>query len=131
MIQIDMQMPDNCVECRFNVSEFGYCNAAPENFCGHVNVFEEDGRPEWCPLKSQVPRVLTLEEAKSVEGYAWLECRDTPILRVSLFHDGYYIEPFEEPFRVDLMNWPDYNKEWRYWTSCPTDEQRETEVWND
>ena len=56
-------------------------------------------------------RVMTLEEAKSVEGYAWLECRDTPILQVSLFHDGYYIEPFEEPFRADLMNWSNYNKE--------------------
>jgi hypothetical protein len=80
-------------------------------------------------LAEQEPRVMTLDEAKSVEGYAWLECFDTPILRVSLFHDGYYIEPFEEPFRADLMNWPDYNKQWRYWTSCPTDEQREKEPW--
>ena len=80
-------------------------------------------------LKAQEPRVMTLEEAKSVEGYAWLECCDTPILRVSLFHDGYYIAPFEESFRVDLMNWSDYNKGWRYWTSCPTKEQMEAVKW--
>ena len=55
MIQIDMQMPDNCVECRFNVSEFGFCNAMPVNFCGRANDFEEDGKPEWCPLKAQAP----------------------------------------------------------------------------
>jgi hypothetical protein len=23
----------------------------PENFCGYVNYCEEDGKPEWCPLK--------------------------------------------------------------------------------
>jgi len=55
MIQIDKPMPENCVECRFNVSEFGYCNAAPKNFCGIVNDLEEDGKPEWCPLIVQEP----------------------------------------------------------------------------
>ena len=52
MIAIDMQMPESCVECRFNISEFGYCNAMPVEFVGHVNDCEEDGRPEWCPLKN-------------------------------------------------------------------------------
>ena len=52
MIQIDMPMPDNCVECRFNDSEFGYCNAMPVEFVGQVSDWEEDGRPEWCPLKA-------------------------------------------------------------------------------
>lgn len=52
MIQIDMPMPDNCLECRFNTSEFGYCNAMPVEFVGQVSDFEEDGKPEWCPLKA-------------------------------------------------------------------------------
>jgi len=56
MIQIDMPMPDNCLECRFNTSEFGYCNAMPVEFVGQVSDFEEDGKPEWCPLKAQEPR---------------------------------------------------------------------------
>ena len=51
MIQIDMPMPDNCLECRFNTSEFGYCNAMPVEFVGQVS----DGKPEWCPLKAQEP----------------------------------------------------------------------------
>ena len=55
MIQIDMPMPDNCLECRFNTSEFGYCNAMPVEFVGQVSDFEEDGKPEWCPLKAQEP----------------------------------------------------------------------------
>jgi hypothetical protein len=50
MIQIDMPMPVNCVECRFNDSEYGYCYAKPKNFCGIVNDLGEDGKPEWCPL---------------------------------------------------------------------------------
>lgn len=59
MIRIDMPMPDNCVECRFNVSEFGYCNAMPVEFCGRVNDYEEDGKPEWCPLKVQEPKEMS------------------------------------------------------------------------
>lgn len=59
MIRIDMPMPDNCVECRFNLSEFGYCNAMPVEFCGRVNDYEEDGKPEWCPLKVQEPKEMS------------------------------------------------------------------------
>ena len=55
MIAIDMEMPENCVECRFNTSEFEYCNAMPVEFVGQVSDREEDGKPEWCPLKAQEP----------------------------------------------------------------------------
>lgn len=48
MITIDMPMPESCAECRFNTSEFGYCNAMPVNFCGQV---ADKGKPKWCPLK--------------------------------------------------------------------------------
>ena len=80
-------------------------------------------------LKSQEPRVMTLEEAKSVEGYVWVEFCGRPILAVYLFRDGFLLEPFEEPFPMDSMDWPNYNKWWRYWTSRPTDEQREATPW--
>jgi len=49
MIQIDMQMPENCSECRFE-TECGYCKAMPDNFCGYTDEVE---RPNWCPLKEQ------------------------------------------------------------------------------
>lgn len=71
MIQIDMPMPDNCLECRFNTSEFGYCNAMPVEFVGQVNDFEEDGKPEWCPLKAQEPVIP--KKIQNTVGF-WCEC---------------------------------------------------------
>lgn len=73
MIQIDMPMPDNCLECRFNSSEFGYCNAMPIEFVGQVNCFEEDGRPEWCPLKAQEP-VEPYGQYSVHTGTKWIVC---------------------------------------------------------
>ena len=49
MIMIDIDMPDNCDECRFN-TECGFCKAMPDNFCGNTDSRK---RPEWCPLKEQ------------------------------------------------------------------------------
>lgn len=46
---IDIDMPDNCDECRFN-TEYGFCKAMPDNFCGNT---DDRKRPEWCPLKEQ------------------------------------------------------------------------------
>lgn len=46
---IDVDMPDNCDECRFN-TEYGFCKAMPDNFCGNT---DNRKRPEWCPLKEQ------------------------------------------------------------------------------
>lgn len=47
MIRIDMDMPENCAECRFEVSDYGYCSAMPEEFCGYT---KDKGRACWCPL---------------------------------------------------------------------------------
>ena len=134
MIQIDMPMPDNCVECRFNVSEFGYCNAMPVNFCGHVNDFEEDGRPEWCPLKAQEPRVMTLEEVKMLDSdYYYLESMRSP---------GKELREIVGAYGLTCVTWPSitwarqtmgdsgYGNTWRCWTSRPTDAQREATPWN-
>ena len=118
MIQIDMPMPDNCLECRFNTSEFGYCNAMPIEFVGQVSDSEEDGRPEWCPLKAQEPRVMTLEEAQS--AYV-IEYRSGKMREV-----GSRVLDLD----VDPLN-AKYGKIYRVWTSRPTDEQREKEPWND
>lgn len=51
MIAINMEMPENCVECRFGQGDYGFCHAMPENFCGYVNQIEDEGRPDWCPLR--------------------------------------------------------------------------------
>lgn len=51
MIAIDMEMPENCVECRFSQGDYGFCHAMPENFCGYTNQIENEGKPDWCPLR--------------------------------------------------------------------------------
>lgn len=54
MIQIDMQMPTNCLDCPA-CNEYLMC-AIPANGRGwgenDVHEFDQ-GRPEWCPLKEQ------------------------------------------------------------------------------
>ena len=54
MIQIDMQMPSNCIDCPA-CNEYLMC-AIPANGrgCGENNVKDfSQGRPEWCPMKEQ------------------------------------------------------------------------------
>lgn len=60
MIMIDIDIPDNCDECRFN-TEYGFCKAMPDNFCGNT---DNRKRPEWCPLKEQ-----DAVEPKIMESY--------------------------------------------------------------
>lgn len=57
MIQIDMEMPGKCSECRFNIKTGGYSkdgNLVAVDFCSLQYQGYEQGnedRPEWCPLK--------------------------------------------------------------------------------
>lgn len=46
MIQIGMEMPTKCSECRMR-TDYDYCSAMPKNYCGNT---EDEGRPDWCPL---------------------------------------------------------------------------------
>ena len=59
MIKIDIDMPNNCDECRFT-TEYGYCKAMPDNFCGNT---DDRKRPEWCPLKEQ-PEIVLCNDCK-------------------------------------------------------------------
>lgn len=73
MIQIDMPMPKSCVECRFSQVGYMYCHAMPENFCGYVNYCEEDGKPEWCPLKAQETKIerIATDYGLTVDGVSF------------------------------------------------------------
>ena len=139
MIQIDMPMPDNCVECRFSTSEFGFCNAMPVEFAGRVNDCEEDGKPEWCPLKAQTPRVMTLEEVKNFNRneVVWLEDIGKAEIIPGIVK-GRRVWPFTTVQLTNFMRCDgctitsydgDYNIRWRAWTSLPTEEQREAASW--
>ena len=137
MIQIDMPMPDNCMECRFNTSEFGYCNAMPVEFVGQVSDFKEDGKPEWCPLKAQEPRMMTLEEVKqhnNQDGCVWFEQPTYNADAAFVIKDDFMIQVISpyilgEPINHGYWTNGNYGKTWRCWTSRPTDEQREKEPW--
>ena len=45
-IVIDMEMPDNCIDCRFSTDEEFTCSAVKDYpFCNDFGI------PPWCPLK--------------------------------------------------------------------------------
>ena len=83
MIQIDMQMPTNCLDCPA-CNEYLMC-AIPVNGRkwaeNDVREFGQ-GRPEWCPMKEQEavkPRVSTVEQRcgncnKVIEMDGWKAC---------------------------------------------------------
>ena len=83
MIQIDMQMPSNCLDCPA-CNEYLMC-AIPINGRkwaeNDVREFGQ-GRPEWCPMKEQEavkPRVSTVEQRcgncnKVIEMDGWKAC---------------------------------------------------------
>ena len=67
MIQIDMQMPKNCIDCPA-CNEYLMC-AIPCNGRGwgenDVKDFSQS-RPEWCPMKDQ-PQIVRCENCKFID----------------------------------------------------------------
>ena len=147
MIQIDMPMPDNCLECRFNTSEFGYCNAMPVEFVGQVSDCEEDGKPKWCPLKAQEPRLLTLEEVVGniVLGrdvMLWFEFNDSikELNAKDIEYNDYLCDDDMPTLYEPNLKWRDngyrdgvivaeYNDVFRCWTSRPDKKRMEEILW--
>lgn len=82
MIQIDMQMPDCCSECRFKTGR-GFCKAMPDNFCGYIIDYE---RPEWCPLKEQEP-VKPEVYYVGPDKYRFYRC---PVCKTAWYYKGKY-----------------------------------------
>lgn len=79
MIQIDMNMPSNCQECRFlfdtlyDGKTHYYCHAMELPLC------EEDvtGRPECCPLQEVSNNVLNDEESQWLLDFISDDVEDT------------------------------------------------------
>ena len=61
----DMEMPDNCEECRFD-TECGFCSAMPDNFCGDTDGFT---KPDWCPLVEVPTPHGRLIDADALKNY--------------------------------------------------------------
>ena len=88
MILIDMPMPENCSECRFE-TECGYCKAMPDNFCGYTDEVE---RPKWCPLSDAVTMLKEQETTNTREARIF-QCAEC----------GY---GFDDIFLIDECNYP-------------------------
>lgn len=129
MIQIDMPMPDSCSECRFETKR-GFCKAMPDNFCGYTNY---ERKPEWCPLKEQEPRVMTLEDVKAFDwDYCYLEEERLPGKEYRAVCGNYALTcitwPCVASMRIQHGD-ESYGRKWRCWTARPTEEQRRAVKW--
>ena len=80
-------------------------------------------------LKAQEPRVMTLEEAKKSE---FCFCESGSVFACRIFvdpADGFAtIQQFGRPDLLIDSN--EYGISFRFWTSRPTDEQREATPWD-
>lgn len=91
MIQIDMQMPKNCLDCPA-CNEYLMC-AIPVNGrkWGENDVREfGQGRPEWCPMKEQeafqwinVKDKLPEKDGQYLVVYAFFDYRGMGVVRFS------------------------------------------------
>ena len=109
------------------------------------NVNHDTFRTEWWNkeihddvLKTQEPRVMTITEAFDAE-VAWLERYANPddgvepIIQpviIRYYENGYWQCLIEQDESADLSLFLDgFGTEFRFWTSKPTDEQREAVKW--
>ena len=137
MIQIDMSMPTNCLDCPV-CNEYLAC-AIPVNGrkWGENDVRDfSQSRPDWCPLKDQEARVLDWDELKDWGNVVWLEDKDEQACYIGLtVYIGTYYATFinVEPgkfHRFDVL-YALYKKEFRCWSARPTIKQRQEVKWNE
>lgn len=46
MIQIDMEMPENCHSCRFRDEDYSFCHATMTG----LTIWYDENRQDFCPL---------------------------------------------------------------------------------
>ena len=88
-------------------------------------------------LKAQEPRVMTLEEVKRSAGETvWVERWGDSKTIVAQFapydtiDDSFYFFTIGNSVSYKVYT-EDYYKDWRCWTSRPTDEQRRAAKWDE
>lgn len=87
-------------------------------------------------LKDQEPRVLTLEELRSLNGtdhFVWFEDNGgydfyDCYAEVITYRNNVELNTFGSEVEFEPDN-EEYGKTWRCWSSRPTDEQREAVPW--
>ena len=110
------------------------------------SAFDDTVRDAIALLKKEMPRVMTLKEVETFEGFVWAEFHSTPENRLSLeYVNVRATEHFPDSFTLTTDSgiawirdrgdyntgvWYGMNSGWRCWTSRPTEEQREAVEWN-
>ena len=87
-------------------------------------------------LKEQEPRVLTLEELRSLDGtdhFVWLEDNGEYALydcyaEVTAYRNNVELNIFGSEVEFEPDN-EEYGKTWRCWSARPTEEQRKAVKW--
>ena len=116
MIQIDMQMPKCCDECFALDDHYDYpfCQITHEQRGYDFRTREK--RMPGCPLKSQEPRLVEPTDFEKADDYgylpAWCENKVEGIC-------------YWEMILIGALN----EKDVRYWTGRPTQEQMEMIPW--
>lgn len=73
-------------------------------------------------MKEQEPRVLTLDEVDAAE-VVWFEARNHIFIEPMLTRGKRIADEAED--------WFQYGRDWRCWSSRPTDEQRKAVKWSE
>lgn len=89
-------------------------------------------------LKAQEPRVLTLEELRSLDGtdhFVWLEDNGEYELydcyaEVTTYQNNVELNTFGREVEFEPDN-EEYGKTWRCWSVKPSNEKREAVPWQD
>ena len=83
-------------------------------------------------LKAQEARVMTPEEVAAVPdgGVIWEEIRLTGICEAMIRDSNTFANGADFLVLDEVLDCDDYLKNYRCWTSRPTDEQREATPWN-
>ena len=92
MIQLDMEMPKNCAECRFRNPDYGFCYA---DYDGNV-IHDSNFRPDWCPLrnvkKEKAKHATNPAAAGCVMDLPFPVCANCPELKPELLDDKLYAD---------------------------------------
>ena len=132
MISVDIPMPENCRVCPLMYDDFR-CNVSDEGFYEKdFDIYEEDLRPDWCPLIDSAPHVMKLSD---IHNHMALWIEERPQEEITLCIGGasagewkYFITEYDASiWRRDDV----YGKTWRAWTAKPTAEQRKAVKWDD
>ena len=134
------EFPPLCEECPYRDEKIGSCEYYRDILSDALAL-----------LKVQEPRVLTLEEVKTIGAQNYNQVRDENIRLIwseerndlniakPTYNDFILEDNEEEPIYLyyvgtdffDRFDQSTYGKNWRCWSSRPTDEQREAVPWQD